>query len=92
MLKNKNLLLLGLLAILATSGCTTKTEIRYAKPMCEAPPQPALPSVNAGDLWDRIGQGDYDTLAIRESLLVDWAMEMQSMINILCVKPGESLR
>lgn len=81
----KNLALIGLLAILGTAGCT-KTEIRdrYIQPECSAPPQPNLPTVDAGELWDRIGSADFYSLQDRERLLVDWALEMQSMINVLC--------
>lgn len=70
--------------ILAMTGCATKPEIRYIQPKCSAPPLPELPTVDAGELWDRIGQQDYDTLMQREKLLSDWALEMKTMIGVLC--------
>lgn len=89
MRKTRNLLLAGLLALSATAGCT-KTEIRdrYIQPECSAPTLSPLPAIDAGDLWDKIGQEQYDALMQRERLIVDWALEMQSMIDVLCKSSG----
>jgi len=84
---NRLKLISVLLVATAISACASQTEIRYIQPECAAPPQPSLPTVDAGLLWDNVGQEDYDALMTREKLLVDWAFEMRSMISVLCKRP-----
>lgn len=70
--------------ILLTSCTTTQTEI--VKPSCTVPPQPALPVIDAGDLWLLLGQERYDDLALREQRIVSWALEMQAMLGMICAE------
>jgi hypothetical protein len=43
-----------------------------------------LPEIDAGELWDAVGAETYDKLADRERLIVDWAKEMQYMLQVIC--------
>jgi len=70
-----------------TACGTTEVRTEYVKPTCSAPPQPSLPKIDAGELWDSVGQRTYDVLMDRDRRLVDWAFEMESMINVLCEAP-----
>jgi hypothetical protein len=48
------------------------------------PARAQLPVIDAGELWDLTGQELYDTLLMRERLIVDWAVEMQYMLTVIC--------
>lgn len=73
-----------LILILVLPGCQTTTETVFLKPNCEAPPVPALPRINAAELWDSVGQDTYNDLLQREEIIVGWALEMQAIINEVC--------
>jgi len=78
--------ILALLATLATAGCSPQT-VAPAQVQCYPPPRPHLPTVDAGELWDLIGPHRFTTLRDREGLLVDWALEMEGMLDELCGDP-----
>jgi len=69
---------------LAISGCNSTPEVVYLKPECSVPVRAELPQVDAGALWDATGQEMYDQLQMRERLIVDWAVEMQYMLQVIC--------
>ena len=73
-----------LLAILAISGCKSTPQVVYLKPECSVPVRAELPTIDAGELWDVTGQELYDSLLQRERLIVDWAIEMQYMLTVIC--------
>ncbi len=60
------------------------TKTVYLKPECSPPPIPALPNIDAGVLWDRVGQSMYNDLELREKRLVDVIEESAKMIKVLC--------
>lgn len=74
----------ALLAILVISGCKSTPDVIYLKPECSVPVRAELPQVDAGELWDAVGDETYDKLADRERLIVDWAREMQLMLIAIC--------
>lgn len=69
---------------MAIAGCETTTEYVYVEPSCTPPPAPGLPIIEAGPLWEAVGQQTYDRLMERERLLVDWALELEAMLVELC--------
>lgn len=74
----------ALLVVLAISGCSSTPAVVYLKPECFVPLRAELPVIDAGLLWDAVGADIYDKLANRERLIVDWAREMQLMIEAVC--------
>ena len=78
-------LLSALLVISALTGCaSTEPQVVYLKPECSVPVRAELPTIDAGELWDLTGQELYDALLQRERLIVDWAIEMQYMLTVIC--------
>jgi hypothetical protein len=69
---------------LAISGCKSTPQVVYLKPECSVPVRAELPTIDAGELWDVTGQELYDSLLQRERLIVDWAIEMQYMLTVIC--------
>lgn len=64
------------------AGCAT-TETVVIQPECDVPGQPTLPAISS----DRLAGLDDTTfwdLMERERRLVDWAMDMQAMLGVLC--------
>ena len=79
------LLKAGLLAIsVATSGCTTTTEYVTLQPQCAPPKQPALPVIDRGELWDKLGDSEYRVLERYVNGLWSWADEQAAMLDVLC--------
>lgn len=82
-------LLCAALLALALSACvTTGPEYIEIRPECEAPPQPALPEIDGVELAE-LSDDVYWRLEDRERRIVDWAMEMQAIIETVCEQPGE---
>jgi hypothetical protein len=77
-------LLSALLVISALTGCKSTPQVVYLKPECSVPVRAELPTIDAGELWDLTGQELYDSLLQRERLIVDWAIEMQYMLTVIC--------
>ena len=77
-------LLSALLVILAISACSSTSDVVYLKPECSVPVRAPLPQIDAGALWDAVGVDMYDTLMERERLIVDYAVEMQYMLQVIC--------
>jgi len=48
------------------------------------PERPILPAIDAGELWDAIGQERYDALMTRERRIVDWALELEAVLTEVC--------
>ena len=65
------------------AGCSTGQTISV-QPKCYVPVLPSLPTIDGGELFDRIGPDDYYTLSLREKRLTDWALEMEAMLLELC--------
>ena len=75
------LVVVALAVILA--GCAT-TERVYITPDCTVPPRPTLPTVDAGELWDAVGDDMYRVLEERDARLTDWALELEAGVRVLC--------
>lgn len=68
------------------SGCTTtpKTEYIYVEAECITPIQPSLPTLPAIDIYNSLGKEGFLILQERESRLVTWALDMQSILKVIC--------
>jgi hypothetical protein len=76
-----------LLSVIVLTGCATQTQTVFIYPSCEVPSVPVLPKIPAGDLWDKVGQHTYDQLRDRETLIVDWSLQLKAMLVAACEKP-----
>jgi hypothetical protein len=84
------LLLLALIATFAVSGCET-TEYIHISPQCTPPPQPTLPLIDQGELWDSLGDERYRELERYLNTL--WGMydESRAMLGELCGRSNREL-
>lgn len=77
-------LLAPALAVLcAVSGCTT-TEYIHVTPECTPPPQPALPEIDRGELWDALGDDRYRQLERYINGVWAFSDEQGAMLDSLC--------
>ncbi len=67
---------------LAISGCATVRD-NFIGTECEVPKLPRLPNVEPGAL-SVVDDHNYWVLEERERLLVDWAFEMEAMLEVIC--------
>ena len=72
------------MTILAISACSSAPELVYVTPKCRVPERPILTAIDAGDLWDSVGQERYDALMTRERRIVDWALELEALLKEVC--------
>lgn len=72
-----------LLAAFAASGCTT-TEYVHVSPQCTPPPQPTLPLIDQGELWDSLGDERYRELERYINGVWSFADEQGAMLDELC--------
>ena len=79
----KSVLLISVLAALL-AGCTTTTRIVEVRPQCVPPPKPHLLFVDAGELWDAVGDATYRKLEENDARVADWAEEMHAMLTQIC--------
>ncbi len=77
------LLALALAALFAVSGCTT-TEYIHVTPECAPPPQPALPEIDRGELWDALGDDRYRQLERYINTLWAYSDEQAAMLSAIC--------
>ena len=70
--------------VIVASGCASTTRTEYVRPVCDPPILQSLPEINGGQLFDLVGADRYFQLSLREKLIVDWALEMESMLLELC--------
>lgn len=73
-----------LLVSLVLIGCATRTETVLVRPECEPAPRPSLPTVDAGELWDLVGDDVYRVLEDRDARLTDWALENEARLKAVC--------
>lgn len=83
------LMISGLLALFAVSGCISPQYIEV-RPQCTPPSQPALPVIDRGELWDSLGDARYRQLERYINGLWGYADEQAAMLGKLCgtVSPG----
>lgn len=72
-----------LLAAFAVSGCTT-TEYIHVAPQCTLPPQPTLPLIDQGELWDALGDERYRALERYINGVWAFADEQTAMLKTIC--------
>lgn len=77
------LMVSGLLATLGISACTT-TEFVHVTPECTPPPQPVLPELSKGDLWDALGDERYRQLERYINGVWAFSDEQGAMLQTLC--------
>lgn len=77
------LMIAGLMAIFAGSGCSS---IEYVEvtPSCAPPSQPALPLIDQGELWDALGDARYRQLERYINGLWAWGDEQAALLEVLC--------
>lgn len=73
------------LVLLVTVGCTKTITI---KPECEIPELAPLPVIMSDDM-ECLADDVYWGLMDRERLLVDWALEMEATLDVICKKSPE---
>lgn len=73
----------ALAALFAVSGCTT-TEYIHVTPECTPPPQPALPEIDRGELWDALGDERYRQLERYINGVWAFSDEQGAMLDTLC--------
>jgi hypothetical protein len=81
---------LALAALSVVSGCST-TEYINVTPECTPPPQPTLPLIDQGELWDSLGDERYRELDRYLNTL--WGMydESRAMLVELCGRSNREL-
>ena len=77
------LMIAGLMAIFAGSGCA-RTEYIEVSPQCTPPSQPALPVIDAGELWDALGDAEYRQLERYVNGLWGYADEQAALLDVVC--------
>ena len=73
----------ALLALFAVSGCTN-TEYIHVTPECTPPPQPALPEIDRGELWDALGDDRYRELERYINGVWAFSDEQGALLDSLC--------
>ena len=70
---------------LAILGCVAEPKIEYVElqPRCEKPAFPRLPSILNSSIPDELRP----MLLERERLLVDWATELEAIVDATCAMP-----
>ena len=77
------LLASALAALCVVSGCTA-TEYIHVTPECTPPPQPALPEIDRGELWDALGDDRYRQLERYINGVWAFSDEQGAMLGELC--------
>lgn len=77
---------MGSLAIGGCSSTPHPERIVYIQPECSVPVLNTLPEIDAGELWDKVGNDMYWKLMDRERVIVDWSMEMKAVLEVICKK------
>lgn len=81
--------LLPLLAALAVSACST-VEYVTLQPECTPPPEPVLPEISRGALWDKLGDSEYRRIESYINRLWSYSDEQSAMLGELCGPSSES--
>lgn len=82
-MKPINALLAPALLALSVTSCTT-TEYIHVTPECTPPPQPALPEIDRGELWDALGDDRYRQLERYINGVWAFSDEQGAMLDSLC--------
>lgn len=82
-MKPINALLLSAPLALSVASCTT-VEYVPVNPQCTPPPQPALPELSKGELWESIGDEQYRVLERYINGLWAFSDEQGAMLKTIC--------
>lgn len=69
-------------------GCATTPDVVFLRPECSPATRAPLPRIDAGDLWDKVGEDTYRKLEERERRITDWALENEAILREICQEPG----
>lgn len=76
-------LMISALVVISAASCTT-TEVVEVRPTCTPPPEPSLPAIDRGELWDALGDDDYRELERYINRLWGYADEQAAMLDEAC--------
>ena len=82
-MKPINALLAPALLVLSAASCST-VEYIHVTPECTPPPQPALPEIDRGELWDAVGDAEYRRIESYINQLWAFSDEQGAMLEELC--------
>lgn len=82
-MKPINALLLSAPLALSVASCTT-VEYVPVNPQCTPPPQPVLPVIDRGGLWDSVGDAEYRRIESYINQLWAFSDEQGAMLDSLC--------
>lgn len=82
-MKPINALLAPALLVLSVASCTT-VEYVPVTPQCTPPPQPALPVIDRGDLWDAVGDAEYRRIETYINSLWVYSDEQAAILSAIC--------
>jgi hypothetical protein len=82
-MRHSKTLATALLTSWALSACSTVEYIEVT-PQCTPPSQPALPSIDKGELWDALGDAQYRQLERYILQLWAFADEQTAMLDAIC--------
>lgn len=82
-MNKKAALLISALAVVSVASCTT---IEYVPitPTCTAPPNPVLPEIDRGELWDALGDKEYRQIETYITRLWAYTDEQSAILSELC--------
>lgn len=72
-----------LAVILGVSGCTT-TEYIHVTPSCTPPPEPSLPVIDRGEMWDKLEDDLYRDVERYITDLWGYADEQAAILDTIC--------
>ena len=82
-MKPRTALLTSALLALSVASCTT-VEYVPVKPECTPPPEPVLPEIDRGALWDSVGDTQYRVIETYINELWRYSDEQAAMLGALC--------
>ena len=82
-MKPRSALLISALMALFVASCTT-VEYVPVKPECTPPPEPVLPEIGRGALWDSVGDTQYRVIETYINELWRYSDEQAAMLGALC--------
>jgi hypothetical protein len=82
-MRHSKTLATALLTSWALSACSTVEYIEVT-PQCAPPSHPALPSIDAGELWDALGDAEYRQLERYLNALWAFSDEQAALLSVVC--------
>ena len=82
-MKPRSALLTSALMVIFVASCTT-LEYVPVKIECTPPPEPVLPEIDRGALWDSVGDAEYRRIETYINELWAYSDEQAAMLGALC--------